>query len=221
MTTELDNQTLALSQAIILAGKWISGRQWVPATGGNFSARLDKKQCLVTASGKHKGHLCSDDLLTTSWTDQELICDGKPSAETLLHTQIYDLDESAQAVFHTHSVQATVFSRLIDAPSYRFNGYEMQKSITGNTSHADDVRLPIVNNSQDMRLLAAEVKTRWQDNPMPYAFLVKGHGMYAWGDSIETAKHHLEGWEFLIECELKRIQLLPLLTDHIKQGNGA
>jgi len=219
MTIKSDKTTLQLAQDIIAAGKWISDRHWVPATGGNFSARLDQKTCLVTASGKHKGNLQPVDLLNVSWNGRDLICAGKPSAETLLHTQIYDVDDKAQAVFHTHSVQTTVFSRLIDASYYCFQGYEMQKAISGNLSHEETVRLPIVNNSQDMHLLAEEVRTLWQDNPMPYAFLVRGHGMYAWGNSIEEAKRHLEGWEFLIECELKRIQLQPLLSDNQKQGN--
>jgi methylthioribulose-1-phosphate dehydratase len=219
MTIESENPTRKLSQDIILAGKWISERHWVPATGGNFSARLNLSECLVTASGKHKGHLVEEDLLTIKWVGSELDCKGKPSAETLLHTKIYDLDKTAQAVFHTHSVHTTVFSRLIDAPFYRFNGYEMQKSIKGNITHESNLLLPIINNSQDMQELAETVKQRWEASPMPFAFLVKGHGMYAWGGSIDEAKRHLEGWEFLIECELKRIQLLPLLSDNIRQGN--
>jgi methylthioribulose-1-phosphate dehydratase len=219
MTIKSENRARKLSQDIIAAGKWISERHWVPATGGNFSARLNTAECLVTASGKHKGHLEEKDLLTIKWSGNKLDCKGKPSAETRLHTQIYDLDSTAQAVFHTHSIHTTVFSRLIDAPVYRFNGYEMQKSIKGNTTHESDLLLPIINNSQDMQALAAVVQQRWEASPMPFAFLVKGHGMYAWGNTIDEAKRHLEGWEFLIECELKRIQLRPLLPDNIKQGN--
>ena len=201
-----DNTDLKL--AIIQAGQWISSRHWVPATGGNFSARTGQNTCFVTASGRHKGVLTESDLLETSWHQSDLTCQGKPSAETLVHTQIYDLDQTVQVIFHTHSVNSTIFSRLIHQSSYCFNGYEMQKSISGNITHDADLILPIVDNQQDMKILASQIKKTWSELTMPYAFLVRGHGMYVWGKNIQQALQHLEGWEFLIECELKRIELL-------------
>ncbi len=140
MSIQSDKTTQKLSQDIVLAGKWISERHWVPATGGNFSARLSQNTCLVTASGKHKGHLRPEDLVNISWINRSLTCAGKPSAEALLHTQIYDLDEKAQAIFHTHSVHTTVFSRLIDASAYSFQGRKMQKAIADNQSHEETMR---------------------------------------------------------------------------------
>ena len=41
----------ALSQALIGAGQLFHARGWVPATGGNFSARLGGDRMLITASG--------------------------------------------------------------------------------------------------------------------------------------------------------------------------
>ena len=224
MTHSASDATLShlssLAEQLIVAGRWISARHWVPATGGNFSARLTQDTCLVTASGRDKGQLTADDLLHLQWQGSTLTSQGRPSAETLLHTQIYDLDSAAQVAFHTHSVQSTVFSRLIETPSYRFHGYEMQKAIEGNNSHTSELILPIVDNSQDMTALAHTLALRWQqEGPMPYAFLVRGHGMYAWGKDMQSAKRHLEGWEFLIECELKRIQLTSLMTDTQRAGN--
>lgn len=199
--------------ALCALGRWIANRHWVPATGGNFSVRQTENSALVTASGKDKGELSPQDLLPVSWQGQQLSCThGTPSAETALHACLYQLDPAIKAVLHTHSVQATVFSRLISGNSYIFHGYEMQKAISGNSSHDTPCPLAIFDNTQDIPALAAEVRSRWQQQPLNFALLVRGHGLYVWGYSLEQAKRHLEGWEFLINCELERIKVsgLPL-----------
>jgi methylthioribulose-1-phosphate dehydratase len=188
-------------------GVWLAQRNWVPATGGNFSIRIGADQCLISASGRDKGQLTEDDCLHIQWQGTELTCDGKPSAETLLHTRIFDLDDNAGAVLHTHSVSATVLGRLSAGQQIAFEGYEMQKSISGQTSHQQTLILPVLDNDQDIAKLAERVANRWQSQAFSYAFLVRGHGLYAWGNDLTMAKRHLEGWEFLIACELERLRI--------------
>ena len=104
--------------ALCALGRWIASRHWVPATGGNFSIRSGEHSALVTASGKDKGELSPQDLLPVSWQDEQLSSPhGTPSAETALHAELYRLDPAIKAVLHTHSVHATVFSRLVQAPA--------------------------------------------------------------------------------------------------------
>ncbi len=78
-----------LAQAIIEAGRFLYGRGWSPATSSNYSARLTDSEVLLTVSGKHKGELGPDDLLATDLAGNSLEPGKKPSAETLLHTQLY------------------------------------------------------------------------------------------------------------------------------------
>ncbi len=196
--------------ALCALGRWIANRQWVPATGGNFSIRSGDNSALVTASGKDKGELSPQDLLPVSWQGQQLSCSGTPSAETALHAMLYQLNSATKAVLHTHSVQATVFSRLISQDHYLFVGYEMQKAIGGISSHEQLLSLAIFDNTQDIPALAEQLKQRWQKQPLCYGLLVRGHGLYVWGDSLEQAKRHLEGWEFLINCELERFKIAGL-----------
>lgn len=193
--------------ALCALGRWIANRHWVPATGGNFSIRSGDHSALVTASGKDKGELSPQDLLPVSWQDGSLSCPGTPSAETALHAQLYQLDPAIKAVLHTHSVQATVFSRLFNEQRYVFHGYEMQKAISGNSSHDAPCPLALFDNTQDIPVLAAQVAQRWQQQPLNWGLLVRGHGLYVWGRSLDEAKRHLEGWEFLINCELERLKL--------------
>lgn len=193
------------AQQIIDAGRWIDQQGWCPATGGNFSIRLDSETALVTASGCHKGHLSEQDMLEVNLSGQPKadVSDRKPSAETLLHTRLYSLSPQIGAVLHTHSVASTVLSRLETRDWLELSGYEMQKSLAGNTTHDETIRLAVFDNTQDMPGLAGQVSERWMKEPLNWGFLVSGHGLYAWGKDMQEARRHLEGLEFLFACALE------------------
>ncbi len=194
-------------QSIIDAGHWIDAQGWCPATGGNFSLRTGDNEVLITASGRHKGQLCKDDLLRADLTGTVLDSDVKPSAETLLHTRLYQLDSGIGAVLHTHSVNATVLSLVSPGEWLCIEQLEMQKSLAGNQTHDAAIRIAIFDNTQDMRALADRLAARWQQRALSWGLLVRGHGLYAWGRDLAEAKRHLEGLEFLFACqlELKRL----------------
>ena len=127
----------------------------------------------------------------------------KPSAETALHTRLYRLDERIAAVLHTHSVAATVMSRAAGA-ELEWSGFEMQKAIAGIGSHDCRIVLPVFENTQDMAELADTVSRRAADGPLAVpGFLVRGHGLYAWGTTLAEAQRHVEGFEFLLACALQ------------------
>lgn len=83
-------------------------------------------------------------------------------------------------------------------------GYEMQKSLAGQRSHLDCVAIPIFDNDQDIPRLASRVAAYAEVTPLQYGFLVRGHGLYCWGGQVAEARRHLEGLEFLFQCELQR-----------------
>src|SRR5690554_2353938 len=195
------------AQQIIDAGQWIDAQGWCPATGGNFSVRLGPERALITASGCHKGHLTPEQLLQVDLDGQPKASLLKPSAETLLHTRLYQLDHQIGAVLHTHSVASTVLSRLEQGHWLSISGYEMQKSLSGNHTHDASIRIAILDNAQDMQALAAELSQRWQPEPLGWGFLVRGHGLYTWGHDMNEARRHLEGLEFLFACELEMRRL--------------
>lgn len=195
-------QQAALS--LIDAGQWIDHRHWCPATGGNFSCRYEEGRALVTASSKHKGKLTPEDFLDLNLQGEILTStEQKPSAEAELHLQLYRLDARIGAVLHTHSVAATVLSRLVHTDCLKLSGYEMQKSLKGNSTHQAEIAIHIFENDQNMKQLAGQLEARWQQSPLQWGFLVKGHGLYAWGETVEEARRHLEGLEFLFSCELE------------------
>ncbi len=198
-----------MSLEIIEAGRFLYGRGWSPATSSNYSTRLSTSQALLTVSGKHKGQLGLDDVLATDLAGNSLEPDKKPSAETLLHTQLYTWRAEIGAVLHTHSVNATVLSRMTPGEFIEFEDYELQKAFSGVSTHESRVRVPIFDNDQDIARLAAKVQPWLDMHPECVGYLIRGHGLYTWGARMSDALRQIEAFEFLFECELKVRSLLP------------
>jgi methylthioribulose-1-phosphate dehydratase len=196
-----------LADDIIAAGRFLYGRGWSPATSSNYSARLSATEALLTVSGKHKGQLCRDDVLATDLQGNSLEPGKKPSAETLLHTQLYLWRADIGAVLHTHSVNATVLSRATHANELVFEDYELQKAFSGIATHESQVRVPIFDNDQDIARLAAKVQPWLEQHPDCVGYLIRGHGLYTWGAQMNDALRQVEAFEFLFECELKMLAL--------------
>ncbi|MCQ4264203.1 methylthioribulose-1-phosphate dehydratase [Stutzerimonas stutzeri] len=198
-----------LSQTIIDVGRFLYGRGWSPATSSNYSARLTSAEILLTVSGRHKGELTADDLLAVDTHGNSLEEGKRPSAETLLHTQLYRWKPEIGAVLHTHSVNATVLSRIALGDSLVFADYELQKAFSGISSHESQVLVPIFDNDQDIAALATRVQPWLDEHPDCVGYLIRGHGLYTWGEKMSDALRQIEAFEFLFECELKMRALQP------------
>ncbi|WHZ19067.1 MAG: methylthioribulose-1-phosphate dehydratase [Rhodanobacteraceae bacterium] len=201
--TQLAERLHACGAEIARTGAELAARGWTPATSSNFSMRIDDTRVAVTISGRDKGALTPDDVMAVHIDGKPVDPTLRPSAETALHLQIYRREPDVGAVLHTHSHNQTVASRLF-APQGKItlHGWELQKAITGYTTHASELDLPVFPNSQDMRDIESKVDA-WFDAGKPlYAYLIDGHGLYTWGRSMAEARRHLEALEFLLACEL-------------------
>lgn len=204
----MTDQRELLTRQIIEAGRFLYGRGWSPATSSNYSIRLTADQALLTVSGKHKGQLTESDVLATDLAGNSLEPGKKPSAETLLHTQLYAWRADIGAVLHTHSVNATVLSRLTPGDQLLLEDYELQKAFSGVTTHEGQVLVPIFANDQDIARLAGQVQQWLDTHPDCVGYLIRGHGLYTWGPQMSDALRQIEAFEFLFECELKTRQVL-------------
>ena len=192
-----------LAGEIIVNVRELAALGWTPATSSNFSRRLDDRHAAITVSGRDKGRLTEADVMVVDLEGKAVGSDNRPSAETLLHTQLYARYPEIGCVLHTHSRTQTVASRLY-APQgqIRFEGYELQKAFHGNTTHEGAMDVPVFPNTQDMHELAAWVEAKLDEQPM-WGYLIDGHGLYAWGRDMAEARRHLEAFEFLLGCELE------------------
>ncbi|MEZ5461710.1 methylthioribulose 1-phosphate dehydratase [Dokdonella sp.] len=191
------------AQAIVDAGRDLSMLGWTPATSSNFSMRLGDGLAAVTVSGRDKGKLGLDDIMVVDFENRPVATSARPSAEVALHTQIYRRFPQVGAVLHTHSRAQSVASRLFaNAGGVRFEGWELQKAISGHDTHESVLDLPVFPNTQDMQVLVDQIDT-WLDSGKPlHGYLIDGHGIYAWGVDMAEARRHLEAFEFLLNCEL-------------------
>ena len=188
---------------IIVNVRELALRGWTPATSSNFSSRIDAQHVAITVSGRDKGRLTEGDIMVVDLDGQPVATSHRPSAETLLHTQLYKRYPHIGCVLHTHSQTQTVASRLYAGLGHvHLEGYELLKAFSGTTTHETALDLPVYPNTQDMPTLAAQVDATLDSQPM-WGYLIDGHGLYAWGRDMAEARRHLEAFEFLLGCELE------------------
>ena len=192
-----------------MTGRRLGAQGLTPATSSNFSMRLDADHAAITVSGRDKGALGATDIMVIDLQGEPVGTAARPSAETLLHTQIYRRYPAANAVLHTHSRTQTVASRLFaGAGVIRLEDYELLKAIAGHTTHETHIDLPVFPNTQDMAELVTRVEAWIQADKPLYGYLIDGHGIYTWGRDMAEAERHIEAFEFLLGCELdlRRLQ---------------
>lgn len=186
---------------LIEAGRYIHSRGWVPATSGNFSARLADGRIAITVSGRHKGHLTPDDIMLVDEDGRSL--DGKkPSAETLLHGSLYRRYPAVNAVLHPHSPNSVLASRLFQ-DEIVLEDHELLKALRGIDTHESRVAVPIFPNDQNIGRLALRVDEYLEMHGDSHGYIIAGHGFYTWGESVAEALRHLEALEFLFDLEIR------------------
>ncbi|NHN91727.1 methylthioribulose 1-phosphate dehydratase [Acetobacter sicerae] len=198
-------------EQIIHAGRRMDQRGWVPATAGNLSIRLADGRIAVTRSGGHKGFLTRRGVIEVGLDGTSIRPEDRPSAETLLHCQIYAHFPDAGAVLHGHSVASTVLSMATADPELYLADYEVLKVFEGQTTHETRLAVPVFPNDQDIARLSRSVALFLND--MKAGYIIRGHGVYVWGPDMDTALARLEGLEFLLACELEQVKLRAVVQE--------
>jgi methylthioribulose-1-phosphate dehydratase len=184
---------------------------WFPATSGNLSIRLgeavksDAFNFAITSSGKDKSvHTPEDYLLVNEKGQPTEETALKPSAETLIHCEIYRLT-GCGAIFHVHTVFNNIISELFwEQQSIPVQGVELIKAFNIWEDEAK-IEVPILPNYTDIPKIAELVENRL--NLKVPGIMLRKHGIYAWGANAFEAKRHLEAFEFLFEY-VYRMELL-------------
>ncbi len=177
-----------------------ANRGWFPATSGNLSLRIGDA-IAITASGKDKTQDTPEDFLLVDLQGNPAFpTQLKPSAETLIHTAIYEKFPHVSAVFHVHTLENNLISSLyFKETRFKATGHELIKAL-GKWEEGAEVILPIVENHHHIPTLAAAVKEEIQGETP--GVLIHNHGIYVWGDHAFAAKRHLEAFEFLFAYEI-------------------
>jgi methylthioribulose-1-phosphate dehydratase len=210
MAQTMTDRVTELASSLAEAAKGFYQRGWALGTSGNFSAvvSLEPLRLVITSSGVDKGRLTSDQFVQVDGDGKVVAGEGRPSDETKLHLTIVR-HRPAMAVLHTHSVWSTSLSAsLINESGVGISGYEMLKGLSGVRTHKHQEWLPILDNSQNMDELARELEELLHWRPDVHGFLLRGHGLYTWGGSVDEARRHVEIFEFLLEV-IGRMKIAP------------
>ncbi|MFC5448143.1 methylthioribulose 1-phosphate dehydratase [Paenibacillus aestuarii] len=180
----------------------LAARGWFPATSGNLSVRVggfdpDVFTFAITSSGKDKSVQTPEDFLLVNEKGKPTEATSlKPSAETLIHSEIYRLT-GAGAIFHVHTIFNNLVSELYgERGSIPVDGVELIKAfnIWEEEAHID---IPILPNYAEIPRIAELVESAIV--PRIPGIVLRKHGIYAWGANAFEAKRHLEAFEFLFE----------------------
>ena len=107
----------SLREEFVRIGQLMHTRNYVAATDGNISARLDDDHFLVTPSGLSKGFMTPDQMVVIDWDAQPVGSSRygearhlKCSSEILLHLEAYRQRPDIRAVVHAHPATAVALS---------------------------------------------------------------------------------------------------------------
>ncbi len=196
---------LAAGAALAAESARYTGLGWMRGTSGNLSVTLsrDPLRLAVTASGLDKGELKDTDFVVVDAqgdaVDEQPGGAGlRPSAEAGLHARIAAV-AGAGAVVHLHMMAPVVAAELWP-DGVVLRDLEMLKGF-GRAAEDDEVLIPVVPNSQDMRVLGDAFEG--VHDPRTPALVVARHGVYVWADDLMPARHRAECLEWLLRFAME------------------
>ncbi|MDX1942991.1 MAG: methylthioribulose 1-phosphate dehydratase [Saprospiraceae bacterium] len=197
-----------LKELLVKTIHFLHAQGWAPATSSNYSFRENGEvNFYISESGIDKGEFSVENFLYVTPYGKPINDERRPSAETGLHSSIYQLYPDAHCILHTHTVLNTIISQFfLQQKALFLADYEILKGFSGVKTHEVNIKIPIFENTQDIPALAKEVEA-YAETEQIWAFLIAGHGMYTWGSTIAEAKRHVEVVEFLLECEYRKLLL--------------
>ncbi|MEV5886184.1 methylthioribulose 1-phosphate dehydratase [Streptomyces sp. NPDC052020] len=199
-TTDLDAGLAEAGAVLAREAARFASFGWMRGTSGNLSVvtSRDPLRLAVTASGLDKGELTATDVVLVDAAGHA-VSGGRPSAEAALHARVVRLT-GAGAVVHVHTIASVAVAERCPE-GIVFRDLEMLKGI-GRPTHADEVVLPVIGNSQDMTVLGDRLEAA--RDPNTPAVVVAGHGLYVWGADPRQARHHTEVVEWMLQLQLAR-----------------
>ncbi len=195
---------MSLKENLLNANKEIVSLGLVKLTWGNVSARQGKN-ILIKPSGVKLQSLDYNDISEVDF-DNNLLKGLKQSVDTPSHIELYKSFKNVNAVVHTHSKYATSFAQAkVNIPCL-------------GTTHADYFRyeIPVVGEAKDLenyeKSTGESIVNFFIENsidPLEVpAALCPGHGVFAWGKTIEDAVKHALVLELVAEMSYNTMMIL-------------
>jgi L-fuculose-phosphate aldolase len=208
--------------AVIEAGRRLGAKGLVVAAEGNISVRIAPDRFLITATGRRKDSLTSDDLVA-AWLDPEHdkpFGDGpRPSSDIAIHRAIYRARPDVAAIIHAHvpaAMALTLAGLAPDPPSLPETALLLPNlpvvefATPGSQELAQLVASALESSGgRTMDARAAETSDRSAASATN-AVLLERHGAIAVGPDLTTAADRMELVDVL--CRVYRDAALLRVT---------
>ncbi len=174
-----------LIHSMIGFGKKAEKRILIWGPSGNLSHRLDENTYLITGSGAHLGKLRKEDFVVVDLMGNKFRGKVKPSIEWKMHTEIYNIQRDAQAVFHSQPF----FTTLVSCTDMEVNTKLFPESM----AYIDTV-FKVPYNHPGSQELADSVSEKARECN---TIILSNHGAICWGKSLDNVFLKTETLEML------------------------
>ncbi|XP_021366472.1 methylthioribulose-1-phosphate dehydratase-like [Mizuhopecten yessoensis] len=184
---------------------------WMPGSGGSLSIKYGQ-EVYITPSGVQKERIQPEDLFVQTVDGEDISVPQttkglRKSQCSPVFLNIYRL-KAPGAVFHLHSKSAVLATLLTKENTVHLSNLQMIKGIRkwstgGYHKFTDDVVIPVIDNTHTEDGLIDGMVKAMNDYPDTCAVLVRGHGIYAWGQTWEQTKLICESYDYLFDIMLQ------------------
>ena len=120
--------------------RWINSRGWSPATSTNYSFKNSENpiSICISQSGVDKSKFGTEHfmLIDAEGRPSNDFAHLRSSAETFLHTVLYQENPEIEVILHTHSVYATILSQKYLSDGFLLlENYEVLKGLGNIKTH--------------------------------------------------------------------------------------
>tara|TARA_B100000287_G_C20659962_1_gene789826 strand:- start:1989 stop:2681 length:693 start_codon:yes stop_codon:yes gene_type:complete len=196
---------------------------------GNASGR-DGDKCLIKPSGVNMSKISNEDIVSVSINNLDDTDNNyKPSSDTPTHLTLYKEFGDLGGIVHTHSLYATAWAQAgLPIPSLgttQADYWEGDIPITRVLKN-EEILNDYENNTG---LVIVEKLKEMKTHPLNCpGILVRNHGPFSWGKTVEEAVKHAELLEFIAKQTWIALSINPnakpisksLLKKHFKRKHG-
>ena len=153
--------------------------------GGNLSARVPGKDLMIIKPSGGSFIDCDEDSwIIADFEGNKVEGNGKPSSEAPLHGKIYQLCPWVNSVVHGHAVYSNAIALVEDEiPVQAFHAL---------TKLDDFIQVLDVKNDGVMEEDMPLIEEYFRNHPQAKAFILRRHGVVAYGKDPKTAEHNAE-----------------------------
>ena len=152
---------------------WEKG--FAEANGGNLSVKISEDLMMTTPTMMSKGELTSNDMVICNLKGDIVFGNHSPSSEIYSHLAIYNANENAMAIVHSHPPYSSSYAYTEDMPF---------KSLSAETVLwiGDICVIPFV--TPGSIELSKEIERLCKGK---HVLLLRNHGLITWGENLQEA----------------------------------